>query len=378
MKTAKILAIDTSCDDSSAAVVAGHEVLSNIVASQNQIHKQFGGVFPTMAKQAHKENLLPAIKLAMKQAGVTWDNLEAIAVTAGPGLAPALEVGIAHAKKLAQEYRKPLISINHIEAHALSPLAVPAGRENSEMLGENLPALAVVISGGHSEFILVKKIGQYERLGHTIDDAAGECLDKVGRLLNLGYPAGALIEKFAKKGQLGRFALPKAMTAQANFDLSFSGIKTAARNLIAQLEKQSQLNAQATYNLAATLQETVFTQIAYKLERILLSPDLAQKSYPNRDFLRHLEVGEAPVTPIQEIWLGGGVAANVNLRKILRQTLRQYKKLSGKSISLRVPYSKKLCADNAAMIGLVASYKFAKKEFAAIGKLEREPNLKIS
>lgn len=378
MKQAKILAIDTSCDDSSAAVVAGHEVLSNIVASQNQIHKQFGGVFPTMAKQAHQENLLPAVQMALRQAYTEWTEIAAVAVTIGPGLAPALEVGITKAKELARKHNKPLLAINHVEAHALSPLAVPAGRALSGKLGEKLPALAVVISGGHSEFILVKKIGQYERLGSTIDDAAGECLDKVGRLLNLGYPAGALIEKFAKKGRLGRFTLPKAMTAHANFDLSFSGIKTAARNLITELEKKGQLDAQATYDLAATLQETVFAQIAYKLERILCSPDLAQKSYPSRDFLRHLEAGAAPVTPINEVWLGGGVAANINLRQTLRRTLRQYAKLSGKSISLRVPYSKKLCADNAAMIGLVASYKLERGEVATIDRLERQPNLKIS
>lgn len=377
MKTVKILAIDTSCDDSSASIVQGHEVLSNIVASQNQIHKKFGGVFPTLAKQAHKENLPPAISLAIKQAKTNWSEVAAIAVTVGPGLAPALEVGINQAKELASKYKKPIISINHIEAHALSPLAKPAGRKIESKEENKLPALAIVISGGHSEFILVEKIGEYRKLGSTIDDAAGECLDKVGRLLNLGYPAGALIEKFAKKGNLEKFELPKAMTSQANFDLSFSGIKTAARNLISNLEENKKLDRQAIYDMAAVLQTTVFDQILYKLERILLSPDLKNKKYPSRDFLRHLETGSTPITTIEEIWLGGGVAANTNLRKALRKLLNKYKKQSGKRISLRVPYSKKLCSDNAAMIGLVANYKFANGEFSNIEELDRKPNLDI-
>ncbi len=373
-----ILAIDTSCDDTSVAVVMGQEVLSNVVASQNQIHRQFGGVFPTLAKQAHRENLAPAIALALRQARATWVDIAAIAVTVGPGLAPALEVGLAKAKELARKHQKPLISVNHIEAHALSPLAVPAGRALAALPTPKLPALAIVVSGGHSEFILVEKIGYYQRLGHTIDDAAGECLDKVGRLLNLGYPAGALIEKFAKKGNQDRFTLPRAMTAQTNFDLSFSGIKTAARNLINELENQDQLDQQATYDLAATLQATVFEQIAYKLERILLSPNLEKRVYPSRNFLRHLQPGQAPVTTISEVWLGGGVAANSNLRQILRQTLRQYAKQSGKKIPLRVPYSKKLCADNAAMIGLVAGYQLERGEVADLESTDRQPNLKIS
>jgi len=378
----KILAIDTSCDDSSAAVVEGMVVLSNIVASQNQIHKQFGGVFPTLAKQAHKENLLPTINLAMKQARTDWSEIEAIAVTVGPGLAPALEVGIRQAQELASIYNKKIIAINHIEAHALSPLALSNKKSKNEQkeisnLKNGLPSLAVVISGGHSEFILIDKIGHYQKLGQTIDDAAGECLDKVGRLLNLGYPAGPLIEKFAKKGLPDKFIFPKAMTSQANFDLSFSGLKTSARNLIADLEKKGQLDKQTIYNLAWSLQEAVFSQIIYKLERVLFSPNLADRIYPDRNFLKHLTKDNIKVTEINEIWLGGGVAANMSLRKAIRKLLKKYQKQSGKKITFRVPYSKKLCGDNAAMIGLVANFKFAKNEFANPEKLDRQPNLGI-
>lgn len=379
----KILAIDTSCDDSSAAVVEGKLVLSNIVASQNQIHKKYGGVFPTLAKQAHKENIDPAINLAMRQAKVSWSEIDAIAVTVGPGLAPALEVGIEKAKELAFKYGKKLIAINHIEAHALSPLALANGKkgEKKATLEKNLPVLALVISGGHSEFILIDKIGHYQKLGQTIDDAAGECLDKVGRLLNLGYPAGPLMEKFAKKGHPGKFTFPKAMTSQANFDLSFSGLKTSARNLIADLEKKKKLDKQATYDLALALQEAVFEQIIYKLERILFSPDLSKHLYPDRNFMKHLDKDQIIPSEIEQIWLGGGVAANTNLRSKIRKLLRKYQQLSGKKIELKVPYSKKLCGDNAAMIGLVASFKFARGEFAKDdtkkNDLDRKPNLGI-
>ncbi len=371
----KILAIDTSCDDSSAAVVTGVNVLSNIVASQHQIHKKYGGVFPTLAKQAHRENLAPAIALALQQAQTTWEEIAAIAVTVGPGLAPALEVGISQVKELAQKKQKRIIAVNHIEAHAISPLALSAKQETQ--VPDKFPSLAVVISGGHSEFILVEKIGQYQKIGQTIDDAAGECLDKVGRLLNLGYPAGPLLEKFAKKGKKDRFIFPKAMTNRADFNLSFSGLKTAARNLITQLDEAGELNQQTTYDLALAIQTAVFEQISYKLERILFSPDPAKKVYPSRDYLRHLSPLNVINSPIKEIWLGGGVAANVALRQTIRQLLKQYQKISGQKIKLLVPYSKRLCGDNAAMIGLVASFKLQRGEFAQEKDLDRQPNLKI-
>lgn len=374
----KILAIDTSCDDSSAAIVDGRVILSNIVASQNQIHQKYGGVFPTLAKQAHQENLEPAIKMAMKQAQVSWKDIDALAVTVGPGLAPALEVGIDKAKELTTQYNKKLIAVNHIEAHALSTLALSHSKKQTYSLAIKFPSLALVISGGHSEFILVDRIDEYQKLGQTIDDAAGECLDKVGRLLNLGYPAGPLLEKFAKKGHPGKFTFPKAMTMKNNFDLSFSGLKTAARNLITDLEKQQKLNQQTIYNLALAIQTAVFEQITYKLERILLSQNLDKRAYPDRNFIKHLKPNHIEPTIINEIWLGGGVAANMSLRQAIRKTLRHYQQLSGKKIVLKVPYSKKLCGDNAAMIGLVAGFKYTQKEFIQGNKLDRQPNLKIA
>lgn len=376
-----ILAIDTSCDDTSVTVVAGRTVRSNIVASQHQLHKQYGGVFPTVAKQAHQQNIAPATKKALQQAQCSWSDIAAIAVTIGPGLAPALEIGITYAKTLAKEHNKPLIAVNHIEAHVLSPLALRQSRKtiSTQATEEQLkfPVLSLVISGGHSEFVLVKNIGEYEKLGQTIDDAAGECLDKVGRLLNLGYPAGPIIEQFAKKGNVGIFSLPIAMTNQTSFDLSFSGLKTAARTLITQLQEKNQLTAQNIHHLAHTIQEAVFGQITYKLWRILLSPDLENRSYPSRSDLKKIQNQETtPMnTPIQAIWLGGGVAANNRLRACLRQTLRKYHTLTGQKLQLHTPYSKRLCSDNAAMIGVVASYKFTRGEFAQAETLDRKPGL---
>ena len=249
-----ILAIDTSCDDTSVAIVDRGRVVANVVASQYQIHYHYGGVFPTLAKQAHQANLPACVNAALRQAGLSQQQpsqaLAAVAVTVGPGLAPALEVGIAYAQQLAYKWQLPLIAVNHIEAHALSPLLRPKSQTIPRQV--KWPVLAMVISGGHSEFIVIKKPQVYQRLGWTIDDSAGECLDKIGRMLDLGYPAGPLIEQLAKKGDAQRFTLPLAMTDHADFNLSFSGLKTAAYQLIEQLKTQGQLDAQTSYDLAGS------------------------------------------------------------------------------------------------------------------------------
>lgn len=379
-----ILGIDTSCDDSSAAIIKDGWQLSNIVASQNQIHRQYGGVFPTLAKQAHRENLPAVVAMALKQARVQWSDIDAVAVTKGPGLAPALEVGISSAKNFATLYQKPLIAVNHLEGHAVSALIKPLSKKGSvqknDWQGESWPKLALVISGGHSEFILIEKPGQYQKLGYTIDDAAGECLDKVGRLLNLGYPAGALIEEFAKKGHAQRFVLPLPMTDRPDFNLSFSGLKTAARQKIAELENQGQLDQQAIFDFAASIQEAVFNHIIYKLERLLLSSNLRKLQYPDRKTFKNLQTKKEKslALPFQEILLGGGVAANTCLRQKIRHILQAHQKLTKQKISLRTPYSKKLCADNASMIAFAGEIAFRKQKFAKIEDLERQPNLALS
>lgn len=359
-KPRTILAIDTSCDETSVAVVRGTVILSNIIASQAQLHAPYGGVFPTVAKQAHAENIAPAVAKALKMASIDWNEIDAIAVTQGPGLAPALEVGIRHAKMLAEKYQKPLLPVNHIEGHVLSVLAQPNSEKSSET-SPQLPVLALVVSGGHTEFLLVEAFGSYQRLGQTIDDAAGEALDKFGRMVNLGYPAGPIVEKFAKLGDSSAYDFPLPMTTSGDFNLSFSGLKTFARNLIKKikLDQNAPLTQQQIYDLCASFQTAVFRHITHKLTKLLeeiYQPDTG--------------------LPIAELWLGGGVAANVALRQTLRQTLKDFssQKRLKKTISLKTPYTKKLCGDNAAMIGVVASLN---KNLENDVNFEREPRLKI-
>lgn len=337
-----ILAIDTSCDDTSAAVTQGLSVVSNVVASQAELHKQYGGVFPTVAKLAHKENIQPVIKLALKRAGVSMAEVEAVAVTHGPGLAPALEVGLAAAKELAKKHRKPLIPVNHIEGHLVSVLAQPRSRSTNPSSGSQprFPALSLIISGKQSQFVLVTNIGEYQVLGASLDDAAGECLDKIGRMVNLGYPAGPVIEQFAKQGNPRAVEFPLPLTQHRTFNLSFSGLKTFARNYLA----NKKLTQQELYDFCASAQYAVFRHIIYKLEKILAE------------------------YAVKELWLGGGVAANITLRKMLRTSGKKF----GVTV-LRTPYTKRLCIDNAAMIGVVASFKPASPTL----ELDRQPRLKL-
>lgn len=358
-----ILAIDTSCDDTSAAVISGRTVLSNVVASQTELHKQYGGVFPTVAKQAHRERIQPVTEIALKRASVTKDQLAAVAVTQGPGLAPALEVGVDFAKRLASELELPLIPVNHMEGHVLSVLAQPSPKgeqratrqEDSSEGGVKLPCLAVVISGGHTEFVLVRQLGDYERVGWTVDDAAGEVLDKFGRMVDLGYPAGPVVEQFAKLGNPNAFRFPLPMTTTGNSLMSFSGLKTAARKKVEELTVHHPLTQQQVCDLCASFQFAVFHAITYKLNKFLLNKKAA-----------------ADEQPIFGIWLGGGVAANVTLRRMLRKTIEPY------GLSLRVPYSKKLCSDNAAMIGVAAGWKLERGEHPpALESVERRPRWQI-
>lgn len=349
-----ILGIDTSCDDTSAAVVAGTTILSNVIASQTQLHKPYGGVFPTVAKQAHLQNILPTTKLAMERAQVEWKDIDGIAVTVGPGLAPALEVGIATAKKLASEHKKPLLAVNHMAGHALSAL-LQTKKRNSQVEVSfptiTWPVLAITVSGGHTQFVLVRDWLDYEILGQTIDDAAGECLDKVGRMLNLGYPAGPVIEEFAKLGNPKRFPFPLPMTTVESYDLSFSGLKTAARNLLTELHTEGPLPQQDVFDFAASFQTRVFDHITNKLNKLLIKQQTSE--------------------PITSVWLGGGVAANAALRKTLRQTLKKH------NLSLKVPTTKRVCSDNGAMIALVGGLLLERGQVADPTTAERQPRLRL-
>ncbi|MBP7875989.1 hypothetical protein KA012_03265, partial [Candidatus Woesebacteria bacterium] len=330
------------------------------------------------AKLAHQENLAPAVALALQRAGVAPDQLSAVAVTIGPGLAPALEVGLKFAQQFCEQHQLPLIPANHLEGHVCSVLAQPKKRSETANTRSatvappptdsklKLPVLAIVVSGRNTLFVTVEKnvIGTtdaevsrqnlerqprlgldtstadtpwkpaftYTVLGRTLDDAAGECLDKVGRMLNLGYPAGPVVEIFAKQGDPKRYSFPLPLTQTKTFDLSYSGIKTHSRNLLTELGGIEALTKQDIYDFCASLQYAVFRHINYKLEKVLQ------------------ESGQL----YHEVWLSGGAAANIALRSSIRQTLRAYaKQQSLPTLILRTPYSKKLCGDNAAMIGIV-------------------------
>ncbi|PIR58838.1 MAG: tRNA (adenosine(37)-N6)-threonylcarbamoyltransferase complex transferase subunit TsaD, partial [Candidatus Pacebacteria bacterium CG10_big_fil_rev_8_21_14_0_10_56_10] len=351
-----VLAIDTSCDETAAAVTSGRTVMSNVIASQSQLHRRWGGVFPTVAKQAHQELLPAVITAARRRAGADWSQLAAIAVTQGPGLAPALEVGLKFADRLGSRHQLPLVPVNHLEGHLLSVLAQPRRRTGRRSSGRpinaanparvskpagptpNFPVLGLIVSGAHTELVLVNDFGRYHRLGWTVDDAAGEALDKIGRMLGLGYPAGPVIEQLAKRvpaaalaaadapGSPWRFPLP--MTASGDYNFSFSGLKTFAKNLIGRLEQAGRLDRQTVALLAAVTQRGVLRHLTYKLNKVLAD---------------HPQLGE--------VWLSGGVAANIELRRQVRAAIKPY------GLKLATPYTKRLCGDNAAMIGLVGGLK---------------------
>ncbi len=345
-----ILAIDTSCDDTAVAVTQGVGVLSNVIASQIEIHRVYGGVYPLAAKLAHHELIEPTYKEALKRARIQAADIDAIAVTQGPGLAIALEVGIEFAKDLAKEVKKPLLPVNHMAGHMYSPLAVTSkSNPNPESKIENLfPALSILVSGGHTELLILKSLTDYEKIGQTIDDAAGEALDKFARLLDLGYPGAAAMEQIAKKGDPNtyKFPLPMAQTKDLNF--SFSGLKTAGRQLI---EKLGSLNSQDIANLGASFQYAVFRAILYKLNKAI------QAYQP------------------KSIWLGGGVSANVILRKEIRKICRN------KNISFLYPKLKRMHGDNAAMIAIAAYFQYQEgRGFCDIEKfntLQRIPRLSL-
>lgn len=328
----KILAIDTSCDETACAVTDGIKVMSNIIWSQASLHADFGGVMPSLAQRLHCERIDFVVNRALSTVHCSLStDIDAIAVTQGPGLAIALEVGISKAKELAKKYKKKIIPINHVEAHLLSPFA------NNEYLVSSIkyPALGLVVSGGNTQLIYIEKISKYKVLAQTVDDALGEALDKGARLLGLGYPGGAILEKFARlrKTSAGqaRYNLPIPLTNdKIKNRFSYSGLKTAMYRLI---EKEKPLTKEKIYNLAASFQDTAFEHILN-----VLSYQLNHQSLTINHFL-----------------LGGGVANNNLLRSKLRKLLKPY------GIALHTPYTKKLCGDNAAMIGVCAYLKLKAK-----------------
>ncbi len=315
----RILAIETSCDETAAAVIEdGHHILSNVIASQTDLHARYGGVFPEMASRAHIEAILPVIEQAMQEACLGFDDLDGVAVTHGPGLAGSLLVGVNAAKGLALGRDLPLLGINHMEAHIyahwLDGQAAPAP-------DFEFPLLALIVSGGHTDLVLMHDHGQYEYLGSTLDDAAGEAFDKVGRLLGLPYPGGPAIEQTAQDGHATAFRFPRAWLDDS-YDFSFSGLKTAVLRVVESYSDPPR--GQQLANMAASFQMAVVDVLSAKAARA------------------------AEEFKATAVLLCGGVSANQSLRSMTTERA---------NVPVHYP-PPILCTDNAAMVGACAYQHF--------------------
>ena len=336
MESKLILAIESSCDETAAAVVKdGREVFSNIIASQIDTHKKFGGVVPEIASRMHIEAIDAVVKEALEVAKVTLDDIDAIGVTYGPGLVGALLVGLEYAKGLAFASKKPLIGVNHIEGHICANYI-----EHKEL---EPPFVSLVVSGGHTYIVHVKDHGVYEVLGQTRDDAAGEAFDKVARALGLGYPGGPKIDKLAKEGNPEAMAFPRAKFHEDTLDFSFSGVKSSVLNY---LNKSSMQNVEVNKaDVAASFQKAV------------------------TDVLRDNVFLTCKNKNLKKIAIAGGVASNSALRKVLMD--------EGEKKGIEILFPKAiLCTDNAAMIGSAAYFELLKNNISNLD-LNAKPNLKL-
>ena len=336
MNDVYILGIESSCDETAAAVVKnGREVLSNIIASQVDLHTIYGGVVPEIASRKHIENINPVVREALKKAGKTFDDIRAIAVTYGPGLVGALLVGVAQAKALAYALKKPCIGIHHIEGHVAANYI-----ENKEL---EPPFLCLIVSGGHTQIVMVKDYTEYDIIGKTRDDAAGEAFDKVARSIGLGYPGGPKIDKKAKEGDPMAITFPKAKVEGSIYDFSFSGIKSAVLNY---QNKKKMLGEEVnTADLAASFQKAVVDVL---VEHTILAA-------------RNLGV--------KKVCMAGGVAANTCLRENMQTACEN------EGIKLYYP-SNILCTDNAAMIAGLGYYEYMAGKRSKTD-LNAVPNLKM-
>ncbi|MGL4773894.1 MAG: tRNA (adenosine(37)-N6)-threonylcarbamoyltransferase complex transferase subunit TsaD [Clostridium sp.] len=331
-----ILSIESSCDETSAAVVVdGREVLSNIIASQIDTHALYGGVVPEVASRVHIEVVNGVVQEALKEANITLDDVDAIAVTYGPGLVGALLVGLQYAKGLALSTGKPLIGVNHIEGHISANYI-----EHKDL---KPPFVSLVVSGGHTFIVHVKDYGVYEVIGQTRDDAAGEAYDKVARALGLGYPGGPKIDKISKEGNENAIEFPRAKFDDDTLDFSFSGVKSAVLNYLNKNKMAG--NEICTEDVAASFQKAV----------VGVLNDNVMKTCKKLN--------------INKIAIAGGVACNSTLRETL---IREGKK---NNINILFP-NPILCTDNAAMIGSAAYFKFVKGEVSSLD-LNARPNLKL-
>ena len=315
-----VLGIESSCDETAAAVVKdGKKILSNVVSSQVDFHKKYGGVVPEIASRKHMESIVPVIKEALEEAELTLDEIEGIAVTQGPGLVGSLLIGISLAKSIAYVKKLPLIGINHLEGHLHAIFL--------EEVNLEFPFIGLVVSGGHTNLYQVKAMGNYKFLGQTRDDAAGEAFDKVAKLLGLGYPGGVIIDKMAKEGNSTAINFPRAIIAKDSFDFSFSGIKTAVLYYVKR--QKAEINNSHIKDIVASFQEAIVDVLVTKVLQ-------AAKKYKT-----------------DKVVLAGGVAANTRLRE------KMVAQATVEDIRVFIP-SPHLCTDNAAMIAAAGDYHLEK------------------
>ncbi|MBQ5559563.1 MAG: tRNA (adenosine(37)-N6)-threonylcarbamoyltransferase complex transferase subunit TsaD [Lachnospiraceae bacterium] len=335
-KDVLILGIESSCDETAAAVVKnGREVLSNVISSQIELHKLYGGVVPEIASRKHIEKINQVIEEALEEASVTLDDIDAVAVTYGPGLVGALLVGVAEAKAICYAKKKPLVGVHHIEGHVSANYI-----EHKDL---EPPFLCLIVSGGHTHLVLVNDYGEYQIIGRTRDDAVGEAFDKVARAIGLGYPGGPKIDKLAKEGNSNAIKFPRAKIEGAPYDFSFSGIKSAVLNYINGCQMKGETVVEA--DVAASFQKAVTDVLVEKTM-------LVAKGYN-----------------MKTVAIAGGVASN----SALRQAMEEACKKEGYTLSYPSPI---FCTDNAAMIGVAGYYEYMAGTRHG-WDLNAVPNLKI-
>ena len=349
-----ILGIDTSCDDTSVALLRGREVISSQLSSQIELHSEFGGVVPDLAKRLHEENIEGVYMKALGNNPGMIHNVDYIAVTIGPGLAIDLDVGIKYAKELAVRYSKPFVSVNHMEGHMFSSLLLNSkgkGLVNDYEFLNAFPALALLMSGKHTEIVYVKEIGKYKKLGQTLDDAAGEAFDKVGRLLNLGYPGGPVVSEFAKRGRRGIIEFSTPMKNSNDLNFSYSGIKTAALYKAKELREKGISEREWIYDFCRGFVDAVIDSVVIKLKKAI-------EKNPN----------------VKSILVGGGVFNNEEILRAIGKVSKEY--------SLNYYYPEiEYRSDNAGMIALSGYFNVLQKKVLTekedILAVDRDPRLSL-
>lgn len=349
-----ILAIDTSCDDTSVAVLRGREVLASELSSQIELHAQYGGVVPDLARREHEANIGKVYENALQKAGVSIEDIEYIAATYGPGLAIDLEVGLRYAKDLAIEYKKPFVPVNHMEGHLLSSLLLNSkgnGLISDENLVNTFPALGMLMSGKHTEIVYVNGIGEYKKLGETLDDAVGEAFDKIGRVLNLGYPGGPVVTEFAKRGTSGVIDFPIPMKNSGDLNFSYSGLKTAALYKSKELREQGLKDKDWVYDFCRGFLDAVIESVNVKLSKAIEeNPD------------------------VKSVFVGGGVFNSEEVLRKIGNLVRSY------DLNYYYP-EKEYRGDNAGMIGIATYVNILQEKFLTdvedIEKVDREPRLSL-